>query len=176
MTYRVLSPVQSTLEFLSILQAFRESVYTLDSVSIDGLDDYIAWHITAEHEGRIVGSLRYVPGYPDVNGRPTASVGGWAVHPDFQMSGVAVKLLFVAFALGQKLGGAVVDASATIRHRSAAILEKVGGIPVRHYYDQHYKSDMTNFQFDTLNVAKKFSKLLTFGESVVAIGMPPDYI
>ncbi len=54
-------------------------------------------------------------------------IGGWALHPEWRHTQAALRLLVASYALGEIWGGCVGIATATVRHRSAAMLRRMGG-------------------------------------------------
>lgn len=161
----ILSP-----EILKIRE-FRNKIYSLDNVELscqENFKDLNAWHITAKISENLIGCLRYTP-TESLTDRPSAFVGGWAVESGYQMTPLAIKLLFIGYAIGQFLGGSIVSATATTKNNSSKILQKVGGVPLQAYYDVHYQADMVLFEFDTLIIDAKYSKLLSFGKNIVKI-------
>lgn len=54
-------------------------------------------------------------------------IGGWALEPKWRHTQAALRLLVASYALGEIWGGCVGIATATVRHRSAAMLRRMGG-------------------------------------------------
>jgi len=95
-----------------------------------------------------------------------AEVGGWAVSKNSQMTDCLL-LILGTYALSQILGGAYVMATATHRHSSAAILRRLGGVPLSSdgyeaptYFDPHYGCEMELLRFDTRRPAPKFVRMV----------------
>ncbi len=89
-------------------------------------------------------------------GVPFVEVGGWALDGSARCTSEAVRIALSAYALSRNLGGCVGLTTATVRHDSATILQKIGGRPLRFdgsplpsYYDARYECEMTILRFDS---------------------------
>lgn len=89
-------------------------------------------------------------------GMTFGEVGGWAVAPERRWTCEAVRTVMAAFALLQLLGGAICVATATFRHNSAGVLQRMGlaplscrGTELPPYYDPAYGCDMQALRFDS---------------------------
>ena len=83
-------------------------------------------------------------------------VGGWAVAPERRWTCEAVRTVMAAYALLQLLGGSICVATATFRHNSAGVLQRMGLSPLScngdelpPYYDPAYGCDMQALRFDS---------------------------
>jgi hypothetical protein len=81
-------------------------------------------------------------------------VGGWALAKERRCTGEALRTALATYSLAQTLGGCVGLATATVRHRSASILRRIGGRSIEfggellpRYYDPQYKCDMEIVRF-----------------------------
>jgi hypothetical protein len=162
LSYYLISPDKNHFGVLSDIQALRNEMYSPDGVEFsEGFNalDWHAWHGVCYNSDthELVGCIRYIPAYPP-------QVGGWAVRSE---KTVAIRLLFLMYALGQHLGGVTVHAFATTRHNSSEILERVGGINLYTYYDSEYHCDMCAFEFDTKKVPAKYQKLLEWAKTKI---------
>ena len=83
-------------------------------------------------------------------------VGGWAVAEEHRWTLEPLRIILAAYGLGQLLGGCAGVATATMRHKSASILRRIGlnslrwdGAELPPYYDPRYQCEMEVLQFDT---------------------------
>jgi hypothetical protein len=95
-----------------------------------------------------------------------AEVGGWAVAKESHLSDCLLLVLSIC-GLSQIFGGALVIATATVRHSSAAILRRMGGSPLQAdgfvvpaYYDRRFKCEMELLRFDTRRPSVRFERLV----------------
>ena len=96
-----------------------------------------------------------------------AEVGGWAVACQAQCVSAALLLVLGTYSLSQLAGGALVMATATMRHSSAKILQRLGGspfeidgTPIPAYYDDRYECEMELLRFDTRRPASRYADLV----------------
>jgi N-acyl-L-homoserine lactone synthetase len=85
-----------------------------------------------------------------------AEVGGWALREDVRHSTAAIRIVLTAYALARHLGGCIGVTTATVRHCSSNILQRMGGQPLHaggtelpSYQDPRYKCEMTILRFDS---------------------------
>jgi hypothetical protein len=85
-----------------------------------------------------------------------AEVGGWALDKAARSTSEALRIALATYALSRQLGGCIGVTTATVRHCSAAILQKIGGrvldfagFPLPYYYDPQYRCDMTMLRFES---------------------------
>jgi hypothetical protein len=112
-------------------------------------------------------------------------VGGWAVSVKDRCKAEGVLLAMAAFSLGRLFGGAFGLATATVRHSSASILRRLGGVslefngcPVPAYYDARYGCNMEILRFDSDCSNSKYSGLidaLKLGLRDVLVVAVPDF-
>jgi hypothetical protein len=83
-------------------------------------------------------------------------VGGWAVAQQFRCTLEPLRIILATYGLLQLLGGCVGVATATFRHKSAAILRRIGlsslsscGAELPPYFDSHYCCEMEVLRFDS---------------------------
>jgi hypothetical protein len=83
-------------------------------------------------------------------------VGGWAIAPDRRLSTEPLRTLLATYGLLGMLGGCCGLATATHRHGSASILQRVGLSPLvvddavmPAYYDPRYRCEMEVLRFDS---------------------------
>src|SRR5258708_5426990 len=83
-------------------------------------------------------------------------VGGWALHRTARCTREALRIALATYALSRNLGGCIGISTVTVRHCSAAILQKIGGrvlefagaaLPL--YYDPQYRCEMAMLRFDS---------------------------
>jgi hypothetical protein len=96
-----------------------------------------------------------------------AEVGGWAVECGSHCVSAALLLVLGTFGLSQTIGGALVIATATVRHSSAKILRRLGGAPLEAngitipgYYDERYGCEMELLRFDTRRPSAKYAPVV----------------
>ena len=85
---------------------------------------------------------------------PFAEVGGWALDPSIRGSVEALRMILGIYALSHEFGGAIGLATATTRHSSSSILQRMGGRRFEHdgveipaYLDAHYNCEMELLRF-----------------------------
>ena len=83
-----------------------------------------------------------------------AEVGGWAIDKSLRCSTEAARIALSTYALARRLGGCVGITTATVRHHSAAALQKIGGdllawngSPLPYYFDPQYRCEMAILRF-----------------------------
>jgi len=83
-------------------------------------------------------------------------VGGWAVAEARRCTAEAIRIILATYGLLELMGGCIGVATATLRHRSAAILRRIGLWPlaiedliIPSYYDRYYDCQMEVLQFDS---------------------------
>jgi len=81
-------------------------------------------------------------------------VGGWALAKERRCTGEALRTALATYSLAEILGGCVGLATATVRHRSASILRRIGGQSLEFggemlppYYDPQYNCEMEIVRF-----------------------------
>ncbi len=96
-----------------------------------------------------------------------AEVGGWAVAPEHRCKSEGLLLALAAYSLGRISGGALGLTTATVRHASSTILQRLGGShltsadgPVPAYFDPRYNCEMELLRFDSRRPATKFASLI----------------
>jgi hypothetical protein len=83
-------------------------------------------------------------------------VGGWAVHEDRRRTSESLSVILATYALLELLGSCAGVATATLRHSSAGILQRIGltrlqwdGADLQPYYDPQYGCLMRILRFDS---------------------------
>ncbi len=94
-------------------------------------------------------------------------IGGWALKQEWRCTRAALEIAIGSFAMGALWGGAVGACSATFRHGSASILNRLGGgrlrcegVELPSYYDPQYGCMMELLRFDHASPEKRFEPLL----------------
>lgn len=129
-------------ELVQQITAFRDEVYLRDRVVIDSTVDWESWHIVLVREGGIDACIRY-----ERHPEGLARIGGWAIRDSRRGSRDAVKLVLRCVQLAEELGDVRGIATATTRHHSAEILERLGGEVMHRYFDPRYGCEMVSIQF-----------------------------
>ncbi len=89
--------------------------------------------------------------------------GAWAIESGARCSTAAVGIALMSFALAERLGGGMAITTATTRHRSSAILRRLGGTPLggfAPYYEPQFSCTIEVLQFDINDLEAKFSAKL----------------
>jgi hypothetical protein len=96
-----------------------------------------------------------------------AELGGWAINADYRCTKAALQTLVASYAWGQMVGDCLSSCTATIRHRSAMILRRLGGQSlavngeiIPSYNDPHYGCQMEILRFDSREIDSRFIKLV----------------
>jgi hypothetical protein len=83
-------------------------------------------------------------------------VGGWAIAEDLRWTMEAIRIALGTYALASHLGGCIGITTATLRHQSANVLRKIGGMSLDHedveiprYFDPEYNCEMQVLRFDS---------------------------
>jgi len=103
-----------------------------------------------------------------------AELGGWCVASDSRHSAQVLRTVLLMFALGEILGGTVGLSTATKRHSSSAILQRLGaqnagtnGEPLPAYYEPMFDCEMELLQFDSLRPAERYApRIAEFGSAM----------
>ena len=92
-----------------------------------------------------------------------AELGGWAIAPNRRCTMEAVRMVIAGYALAQLLGGAVGVTTANIRHHSASILRRLGGMRLTSghrelpsYYEPLYRSELEILRFESSKPSLRF--------------------
>ena len=96
-----------------------------------------------------------------------AEVGGWALAEKWRNTKAALEMLLGSFALGSLWGGCLGCCTATVRHSSASILRRFGGVSFKadgesipSYEDPAYGCEMELLRFDYRNPAPRFAPMI----------------
>jgi hypothetical protein len=85
--------------------------------------------------------------------------GMWALRPEARCSTAAVTIALSAFALAKALGGGLGITTATTRHGSSAILQRLGGstfTELPSYYEPKYGCTIEVVHFDSANLHPRY--------------------
>ncbi len=93
-----------------------------------------------------------------------AELGGWCVAESARKTSHALRSVLSMYALGEILGGTVGLSTATTRHSSSSILQRLGaqkahwqGHPLPTYFEPVFDCHMELLQFDSSRPAPKYS-------------------
>jgi hypothetical protein len=119
----------------------------------------MGWKFRTEVESRLRRTRR--------EGIAFAEVGGWAVAEDHRLTMEPLRIILAAYGLAELLGGCYGLATATFRHSSATILQRIGlstivagGEEMAPYFDPSYQCLMQVLQFDSRNPAEKYRPMV----------------
>jgi hypothetical protein len=89
--------------------------------------------------------------------------GGWVIDEELRGGADAVAIALSAFAWSQLIGGCLAYVTATVKHRSSAILKRLGGSSLKYqgkelpkYYDPEYECEMEILKFETRSLNSRF--------------------
>lgn len=104
-----------------------------------------------------------------------AESGGWAVSEESRLGTDGLVLALSAFSLGNISGGVRALSTATSRHCSTRILQRLGGSPLAHngeaipsYFDPKHRCDMDVLRFDSRRPDPKYLGLVRLLEKQLA--------
>lgn len=99
----------------------------------------------------------------NARGAHFAELGGWCVADVARHSRHALRSVLYMFALGEILGGTIGLSTATTRHCSSSILQRLGaqkasldGEVLPSYFDRRFDCEMELLQFDSLRPSPKY--------------------
>lgn len=85
-----------------------------------------------------------------------AEVSGWALDSSARCTAEALKIVLSTYSVSRLLGGCIGISTATFRHGSSIILQKIGGRMLEwsgatfpRYYDPQYKCEMSILRFES---------------------------
>lgn len=90
--------------------------------------------------------------------------GGWVLSPSLRCSTAAVNIALMTFALAERLGGGMGITTATVRHHSASILQRLGGQTLAGlppYYEPKFGCVIQILGFDMKSLARQFARKLS---------------
>lgn len=97
-----------------------------------------------------------------------AEVGGWAVSEEHRCTPEALRIVLGAYALAELLGSCIGVATATFRHGSAGILQRIGlsalktdEEEIQPYHDPQYGCMMQILRFDSRSPNPKYREWVT---------------
>lgn len=96
-----------------------------------------------------------------------AELGGWAIAEQYRGTKLALETLLASYAWGGLLdGGCICSCTATVRHGSASMLRRIGGVPMSTadgaltaYWDPRYGCEMEVLRFDSRTVAPRYQRV-----------------
>lgn len=107
-----------------------------------------------------------------------AEVGGWCVADAARNTRQALNSVLYMFALGEVLGGTIGLSTATTRHASSSILQRLGarkaslfGEPLPSYFDPRFECEMELLQFDSLRPAPRYAQQVAEYRSLIKAEM-----
>jgi hypothetical protein len=93
-----------------------------------------------------------------------AELGGWCVARSSRFTSHALRSVLCMYALGEVLGGTIGFSTATTRHSSSSILQRLGaqkadwnGECLPSYFDPFFDCDMELLQFDSLRPSPRYA-------------------
>jgi hypothetical protein len=102
-------------------------------------------------------------------------IGGWALAEAWRGTSAALEILVASYALGNLWGGCLGSCTATVRHSSASILRRIGGVRFQvrgealpPYEDASYGCQMELLRFDSRSPARRFLPLIKEVEEKLA--------
>lgn len=94
-----------------------------------------------------------------------AELGGWCVADGLRYTRHGLRSVLYMFALGEILGGTIGLSTATTRHCSSSILQRLGaqraainGEALPSYFDHRFDCEMELLQFDSLRPSPKYAR------------------
>ena len=150
-------------ELVEAVQRFRGRIYYADGAVPELTDgrhlecaDERAYHVVLFRAGEIVACLRY---WREQRGeRMEVRIGGWAVAPELRGTRAGVRLALEAVRLARHFGDRRGIATATVRHNSAGILERLGGRVLARYWDSDYGCEMERLEFSLEVMERRLPK------------------
>jgi hypothetical protein len=83
-------------------------------------------------------------------------VGGWAISEELRRTTESIRIALGTYALANHLGECIGITTATVRHRSAMVLRKIGGsslasgdVEIPAYFDPQYNCEMQILKFES---------------------------
>jgi hypothetical protein len=97
-----------------------------------------------------------------------AELGGWAIGEEFRGTKLALETLLGSYAWGGLLpGGCICSCTATVRHGSASMLRRIGGVPMSSpdgvlgaYWDPRYDCEMEVLRFDSQTAPPRYRHII----------------
>lgn len=94
-------------------------------------------------------------------------IGGWALAEEHRKTNLALEMAAASYALGHLWGGIIGSCTATLRHRSASMLRRLGGssfvahgTPLPTYFDPRFRCQMELLRFDYLTPSPRLHPLI----------------
>jgi hypothetical protein len=96
-----------------------------------------------------------------------AEIGGWAVGPESRRTSGPLTMVLAVYGISRSHGGALGMTTATFRHSSSVVLQRLGGSPLEvdgtalpPYYDPRYDCMMETLRFDSRSPNPKYLGLI----------------
>lgn len=104
-----------------------------------------------------------------------AELGGWAIAEEYRGTKLALETVLASYAWGALVrGGCICSCTATVRHRSASILRRIGGRPLETadgtlpaYWDPRYGCEMEVLRFDSHAVEPRYQDIIAQMQSTL---------
>ena len=117
-----------------------------------------------EWRAKVMGVVENSISRASKRGATFAELGGWCVANSVRNSAQALHTVLLMFALGEILGGTVGLSTATKRHSSSSILQRLGarraglnGEVLPAYFEPQFDCEMELLQFDSLHPAERYA-------------------
>lgn len=108
-----------------------------------------------------------------------AELGGWCVAESARKTSYALRSVLSMYALGEILGGTVGLSTATTRHSSSSILQRLGaqkahwqGCALPTYFEPMFDCDMELLQFDSSRPAPKYASQVSAYQQQIRSRVP----
>jgi hypothetical protein len=102
-------------------------------------------------------------------------IGGLALCEEWRGTRAALDILTASYALAPMWGGCLASCTATVRHRSASILRRIGGVSFEvngeelpAYQDSRYGCTMELLRFDSRSPAERYIPLINQLKATIA--------
>jgi hypothetical protein len=152
-------------------QTLNSCIWYLEHENSVAVEDLRARHcpaaLRAESRDRFRKAVETEIATARKDGIKYAESGGWAVSKGSRCSTEGLVLALTAFALGNLCGGVLALSTATSRHKSSTILQRMGGSPlsidgqeIPAYFDPRYKCVMEVLRFDSRRPNSKYLGLV----------------
>ena len=117
-----------------------------------------------EWRAKVRGVVEHSINRASKRGATFAELGGWCIAKSLRNSAQALNTVLLMYALGEVLGGTVGLSTATKRHSSSSILQRLGarraglnGEVLPAYFDPQFDCEMELLQFDSLHPAERYA-------------------
>lgn len=150
----------------------REPLFESTSISKSALARRPEWRAKVKRvfDDSITGAKR--------RGAQFAELGGWCVANEARNTCHALRSVLCMYALGEILGGTVGLSTATTRHSSSSILQRLGakkadldGEALPSYFDPIFDCEMELLQFDSRYPAQRYERQVAQFQEMIKAGM-----